>query len=396
VRALLLNQFYPPDVAPTGRLLHDLARNLASRRHDVEVVCSRRRYGGGGWLPSRGVLDGVAVRRIPTTGFGRSSTPGRGLDYLSYLLGVAAVVRRRRDVDLVLALTTPPLLGLVASRATAGDGPAIAHWTMDLYPDALAAEGSLSAGGAAYRFLQRLVRAQYRGARLVLGLGHVMERRLGRYLEPDTPRASVWPWGSPPAAPDVSAQLRARRGWGAEELVLMYSGNVGRAHRVSEFLQAATALGPEGPVWAFVGGGARRAELENAGPGARIARLPYVDEPELAASLGSADVHLASLSSGWEGVVVPSKVPAAMAAGRPVIYVGPESSEAAEWVRRSGGGWCVGEGKVGDLIAAVYAARDRTERERRAAAARAFAAEHFDRQRNCDAIAAQLEACASG
>jgi len=396
VRALLLNQFYPPDVAPTGRFLHDLARTLVTRGHDVEVVCSRHRYGGRGRLPSRGLHDGVAVRRVAATGFGRSSTPGRGLDYLSYLLAAAAVLRRQRDVDLVLALTTPPLLGLVAGRATRGGGAAIAHWTMDLYPDALAAGGGLSASGAPYRFLQRLVRAQYRGARLVLGLGPVMERRLGRYLEPDTPRASVWPWGSPPAAPGDSAQLRARRGWGGEELVLMYSGNVGRAHRLSEFLQAAAALGPEGPLWAFVGGGPRRGELENPGRGRRIVRLPYVDEPELAASLGSADVHLASLSSGWEGVVVPSKVPAAMAAGRPVIYVGPESSEVAEWVRRSGGGWCVGEGKVADLIAAVSAARDRGERERRAAAARAFAAEYFDRRRNCDAIAARLEACASG
>lgn len=395
MRVLLLNQFYPPDVAPTGRLLHDLARTLAARGHDVGAVCCRRRYTGGVPLPPRERIDGVRVHRVAATGFGRSGSLGRGIDYLTYLAGAASVVRRRRDVDLVLALTTPPLLGLAASVASRGRGAAIAHWVMDVYPDALAAGGSLDPDAAGYRWLQRLARAQYRGARLVIGLGPCMERRLRVYLEAGVPLASVPPWGPAPADPRASALVRERRGWKADDLVLLYSGNMGRAHRFSEFLDAAAALGPAGPLWAFAGGGPRRPELERA-RGGRIALLPYAPEDELAASLGSGDVHLASLSTGWEGVVVPSKVSAAMTAGRPVIYVGPEGSAAAEWVRRSGGGWCVAEGRVADLIAAVAAAGDPAERARRGRAARVFAVEHLDRERSCTAIARRLEECAPG
>ena len=47
VRVTLVNQFYPPDLAPTGRLLEDVADELAARGHEVRVVCSRAAYGAG-------------------------------------------------------------------------------------------------------------------------------------------------------------------------------------------------------------------------------------------------------------------------------------------------------------------------------------------------------------
>ena len=44
---------------------------------------------------------------------------------------------------------------------------------------------------------------------------------------------------------------------------------------------------------------------------ARVQILPYVPREALADSLSSADVHLASLSYGWEGLIVPIPVSAA-------------------------------------------------------------------------------------
>ena len=60
MRFLLLNQFYPPDVAPTGRYLHNLARELVARGHGVDVLCSRARYDHGKPLPPA-ELDGARV-----------------------------------------------------------------------------------------------------------------------------------------------------------------------------------------------------------------------------------------------------------------------------------------------------------------------------------------------
>jgi hypothetical protein len=274
-----------------------------------------------------------------------------------------------------------------------------AHWVMDVYPDALRALGLLPPAGARMRALGALARAQYRGATLVLGLGAVMDRRLAEHTPPTVARAWVPLWGEPLGvdAPDPDA-VRAARGWAADDLVCMYSGNMGLAHRFGEIREAARRLGRGGPIWAFAGGGPRRGEMERFAreePGARIELLPYVPRGALAASLAAADVHLASLAAGWEGISVPSKIAAIFAVGRPVILVGGRRSEAAEWIAASGGGWVVAEDDVDGLLAAVRESHDPEERARRGERALAYARSHFDRQVNCTRIAELLEKCAA-
>jgi glycosyltransferase involved in cell wall biosynthesis len=174
----------------------------------------------------------------------------------------------------------------------------------------------------------------------------------------------------------------------------MYSGNMGLGHRFGEFLEAAARLGREGPVWAFAGGGRSRGTIEQfaaAHAEARVRLLPYVPREQLRESLSAADVHLVSLSRAWQGLMVPSKIQRIFSIGRPAVFVGPRENEVATWIEDSGGGWVVDEGDVSGLLAAVEQARDAPERERRGAAALAYARVHFDRARNCDRIVALLE-----
>jgi colanic acid biosynthesis glycosyl transferase WcaI len=175
--------------------------------------------------------------------------------------------------------------------------------------------------------------------------------------------------------------------------VLLYSGNMGLGHRLEEFLEGASRPA-DGVVWAFAGGGRRRSEVERfvaAHPEARVQLLPYVKQEDLGASLAAADVHLVSLRTPWQGLIVPSKLQAAFGQGRPVIFVGPRDCEPADWIAASGGGWQVGEGDVEGLLRAVDEARDPAERRRRGEAGRAFARVHFDRATNTARIADLLE-----
>ena len=97
--------------------------------------------------------------------------------------------------------------------------------------------------------LEGLTRLQLDGAVLVLALGPRMRNRVARYATSDTRLEWVSLWGTPPedtvdmAAP---ALWRVRRGWAPAECVLLYSGNMGLGHRVSEFLLAADQLGEGG------------------------------------------------------------------------------------------------------------------------------------------------------
>lgn len=413
MRVLLLNQFYPPDPAPTGRYLRDLAVALVGGGHEVQVLCSRRGYDGGARYVPESREEGVLVRRLSATGFGRRGFAGKIADYLSFSLSLLkSLVRIRPRPDLIVSLTTPPYLGL-AARAVAGRlGCRHAHWVMDLYPDVLRAHGLMRDRGLAYSALRGLTRAQLRGASAVVALGPVMAERLVAYGGglrsgsdsrggPERQGAAfrvssvpLWSYEELQAWPEGEGNtLRKERGWSAEELVLLYSGNMGLGHRLSEFLGAAEALGASGPRWVFSGGGKRRGEVERfqgRNPWARVELHEYVPSSQLNAHLCAADVHLASLESAWQGVMVPSKLQASFAVGRPVLFVGARENEIARWIGESGGGWIVKENDVEGLMGAVREAGDAAERARRGSAAKAFARAHFDRATNCGKLVGLL------
>jgi glycosyltransferase involved in cell wall biosynthesis len=336
------------------------------------------------------------VRRLPGFGFRRHGAARLADDALYFAGVVAAGLAGSRRPDVVVALTTPPYLGLAARALARMRGAAHVHWVMDVYPDALAAHGIVRRGGGPWTALEALARWQWRDAAALVALGPRMAARLERFTPARVAVVPLWPEVEVAAgAADARVrESRAARGWAEDEVVLLSSGNLGRGHRFDDFLDAARRLGPSGPRWAFVGDGPRRPEVEafaRAHPSARISLLPAVGADGVAASLAAGDVHLVGMAPGWEGVMVPSRLQAAFACGRPVIFAGPPECEATEWIRESGGGWTVAPGDAGGMLAAVSAACDPTERERRGAAARAFAAERFDRARNCGRLADLVE-----
>lgn len=409
MRITLLNQFYLPDVAPTGLYLHDLARVLVQRGHQVKVICSRRSYDGTKIFPRAEILEGVEIVRLPATGFGRRGFLGKLADYASfYGLLLGALLFERRRQDLILSLTTPPYIGLLGKLAAWRHRGRHAHWIMDLYPDVMLAHGMTRAGWF-IGLLRKLTRYQFKGADLVFTLGPKMAESVSGYvgerpgralISADPARAGLhWLclWSDSAMRPwpdDEPNPLRAARGWAAEETVFLYSGNMGLGHRFGEFLAAAQRLGKTGPRWVFAGDGKRRAEIVATAkslPDARIEFLDYVPRAGLRAHLCSADVHLASLDSSWQGFMVPSKLQGSFAVGRPVLYVGGRDCETAMWIQESGGGWVVAENDVAGLLRAIQQALDPHERRRRGQAALAFARQHFQMATTCLRMAELLE-----
>jgi glycosyltransferase involved in cell wall biosynthesis len=390
MRIVLLNQFYPPDLAPTGHYLHDVARALVASGHEVTVIASQRAYGGGGGFAADEWLDGVRVRRLAGTGFGRADLAGKLADYLGYYLQLAGTLARSTRPDLIVALTTPPYLGLLAKWTAQLRGTRHAHWVMDIYPDVMRAHGMLrDAGGrVAYRALQRLASHALGGAGVVLTLAPGMADGLRAYTNASTrvEWVPLWapeglePWPSGHAVP-----LRAERGWSAERLVLLYSGNLGLGHRFEEFLAAAAELGPSGPRWAFAGAGRARPRIERfiaEQPALPVELLANVPGERLREHLCSADVHLMSLEPSWEGTLLPSKLQASLAVGRPILYVGDPRGDLARWIAASGAGWVVAPGASAAMHAALEAAGDPGLRAERAEAARRAGQEQFARAAN--------------
>ena len=431
MRLLLINQYFPPDHAPTGLMLESVVGVLADRGHEITVLCAKGGYAGAGGLNEAGAAaeagGTVSVVRIGSTRFGRSSFLGKLVDYLSFYLAVALVILRHRPrPDRVVVLTTPPYLSVLARLVGKCAGADHAHWVMDLYPDVMVAHGMLAAGGLPHRGLSWLARLGFGGRRCagVMTLGPDMAARVSAYL-PDGRKATWVPlWNTDPlgdsaalrtasgafassAEPAAVADLRSSRGWKKDELVVMYSGNMGLGHRFSEILEVVRRYfmaedGMPAPGEAaprirvvFYGAGKRRREIENfirEHPGAPVELHDYVSRDLLAVHLRSADVHLASLESGWEGTMVPSKLQGIFAVGRPVIFVGSENSSIGEWILESSGGWVVAPGDHQALYRAILEAALPDACTSRGRAAGDFARQYFDRHLNSGKVAEWMTA----
>jgi glycosyltransferase involved in cell wall biosynthesis len=392
VRIVLLNQYYAPDESATAQLLTDLGEGLALGGHEVRVVCCSRAYADPSLrYPSSEELDGVAVRRTWASGFGRGSRIGRVADYLTFLAGATVRLLFSRRPDVVVSLSTPPLvaaMGLLLARLR---GARSVYWVMDVYPELAFALGALQPRSAAGRLFSRISRFALRGSDVVVALGESMAARLRGAGAADVRTVHNWADGESILAVDPErSALRDAWGWSGR-FVLLYSGNMGLAHEFETALDAAVAM-RETPEFllAFVGGGPRRAEVE-----AEVRRRgltnvefrPYVPRERLGDCLVAGDLHLVTLREGLQGMLVPSKIYGILAAGRPTLYVGPGEGEIADIIRtgRCGTRIAAGDGQ-GLADAIVRYARDGAARAEEGRRARGLFDERFAKERALNAF----------
>ena len=136
MRVVLLNQYYAPDEAATSQLLTDLGSGLVTAGHEVSAVCGDRSYADPALrYPGRGSIDGVDVRRVRTTGFGRRRSIGRVIDYLTFILGASGLLLFSRKPDVVISLSTPPMVAALGWLLARMRGASSFYWVMDVYPD---------------------------------------------------------------------------------------------------------------------------------------------------------------------------------------------------------------------------------------------------------------------
>ncbi len=334
MKILLLNQFFWPDSAATSQLLTDLARGLAKEGHTVYAICAD----GGYAVSAAGDPPPVEIHRVKSLPFVRGKL-GRVLSYLSFYIAAAVRGLTLPRPDLVLTLTTPPLLSVLGTLISALRGSRHFIWEMDVYPDVAIDLNYFKAGGLADRLTGFLADLSRRHANGIIALGECMKQRLvARGISPS--RIAVADnWA------DGDAIHPLPRPGDPDQLVLLYSGNLGLAHDLDTLTQSMRQLRHDDRFkFLFVGSGGRREELATFCEAHAITSVelrPYVQRDSLSQSLSAGDIGLVTQRQACCGSVVPSKVYGLMAAGRPILFIGPRDATPARIVERFSCGWHV-------------------------------------------------------
>jgi len=373
----------------TGQYLTEVAVRLVERGHQVTVVTSRRAYDHPETrFPKTETWRGIRIIRIGSTGFGKGAKWRRAADFGTFLALCALRLAFLPKQDVVVALTTPPLISFLGATVARLRRSRFYYWVMDFNPDEAIAAGWLRPRSLAARLLEWMSRYSLRQARKVIALDRfVRDRILAKGIPPEK-IAVIPPWSHDTEVRfDAQGRERFRKAHGLDgKFVVMYSGNHSPVHPLDTLLAAARQLAPDpGIVFCFIGGGSEWRKIkettaygttdhktkdhgqpsaglgkenaecrvqnaecksqESAGrsfsvsafslqPSAfslsNILCLPYQPLEQLAGSLSAADLHVVVMGNEFVGLVHPCKIYNILSVAAPVLYIGPRPSHLSE------------------------------------------------------------------
>jgi len=369
LRILLLNQCFYPDVVSTAQHLTDLATALTARGHDVTVIASDRGYDDPTTrFKRRERWNDVEIIRIPSLSFGKTNFWRRALNFASFLFVCSLRLLTLRRFDVVVALTSPPLISFLGALFVKLKGGSFCFWVMDLNPDEAIAAGWLDEKSLTSRVLQRMLNYSFHTASRTVVLDRFMKERVIAKGVNSARIAVVPPWSHDDHVQFSTMgreEFRQRHGL-AEKFVVMYSGNHSPCHPLDTLLDAARALHdrPE-IVFCFIGGGSEQLKVrELAAHLSNVKCLPYQPLNELSSSLSAADLQVVVMGDEFVGIVHPCKVYNIMSIGAPALYIGPTPSHVTDIASQQQGRFFItNHGDVDGVVKAVREARQLRERQ---------------------------------
>lgn len=397
MKILLYCLNYAPELTGIGKYTGEQAEWLAARGYDVRVITAPPYYpawkvdaaypGLRFWREKR---NGVDVMRAPLWVPARPTGLRRVLHLASFALTstvwLARQVKWRPDVVFIVE---PPLFCSPAALLFARVTGAKAWLHIHDYEIDAAFELGLLKG----KFLRRMASALERFA--LTRFDHVssisnamvgMARRKGAH---DDHLTMLPNWVDLQGlARRSDADYRKQLGIPADAIVALYSGTIGAKQGIEILAEAAHRLSARKDLhFVFCGAGAGVPDLRARCEGLpRIHFLPLQPWEDFSALLGSADIHLMPQRADAADLVLPSKLAAMLASGKPVVATAAPATELGKLVMQCG--IVVEPGDSAALAEAIITLADDPVRgQALGAAGKAWAESHLDR----DAVLATFE-----
>ncbi len=370
---LILSQVYVPDPASVGQHMADAAAEMARRGWRVKVLTSANGYNDPSikYKPFE-IIDGVEVKRLPFSSFGKKSLPIRALAAFLFMAQTILHGVFTRGISgpagksgAILVSTSPPMCiiaAIIIRLARFGRAP-IKFWVMDINPDQLISLGKIGPNSLPAKAMNFFNRWILGASSDVIVLDKFMAKTMNDKKNVQEKMAILPPWpheDSIEPIPHESNTFRTQHNLQGKR-VLMYSGNHGIALPLETFLKAAIRFKDDPRVaFLFIGDGVRKKEVEAAireHSLTNMVSLPYQPLSTLRFSLSAADAHLVSVGNESVGTIHPCKIYGAMAVARPIVLLAPNPCHVSDLVSGERGqedlpsqqpiGWHIPHGDVG-------------------------------------------------
>ncbi|SFE84150.1 Glycosyltransferase involved in cell wall bisynthesis [Paenibacillus catalpae] len=364
-KLLIYAHYYHPDVASTGQILKELAEGMLDS-FDITVICVVPSYTGG-VAPEyktkmfyQEEINGVKVTRIRVPEFSKSSKVSRIKNILAYFVGAMLATFKVGKMDYVYSISQPPVLGgLIGVWGKWMKRAKYIYNIQDFNPEQTMAVG-YSKNKLILNAMMWFDKFSCKCSDKVIVVGRDMvETVKHRFKGKRVPNHSfINNWIDEkeiyPLPADHEQVVTFKKRYGLEnKFVIMYSGNIGLYYDLENMMPIIEKFKDRDEVvFAFIGDGTvlknliaykEEHDLNN------VTFIPYQKKSDLIYSLNAGDVHWCINAKGIKGVSVPSKLYGIMAAGKPILGVLEQGSEARLIIEETNCGYVTEPANYGDV-----------------------------------------------
>lgn len=404
MRILILSLVYPPEHAPAGIMVAELAQELAHAGHEVTVLTGFPSHPAGrlfpGWkakLLSREQTEGAfTLLRCLHSFAPRFGALGKMWYHLTFAISSLWAGLWTGRFDVLVLPSTPVFCGPAAIFLAWIKKAKTFYWIHDIHPESAINAGLLKKG-----VLSTVMKAIdswvcRRASIVATPTEEMREVILARGLPAEHVVIQRHWLDENRIQPSSPNGWRDKHGILPADFVALHAGTVGYISGAGVIVEAARVLAKHpGILFLFVGDGPLKAQLQKKVEEyglANVQFLPFQPEEDLSSMLAGGDVGLVVLKAQAAATSIPSKMYGYTSAGRPVIASVAPSSSVARFLRAGGFGWAVPPADPEALARAVLqAAADAGECRRRGRKAREFFVSEFGRRMVVNGFRQKLE-----
>ena len=356
-RIILVTELFYPEETSTAHIVTKIANKLLCD-FDMLIFTGPISYEGRINLNStKPTVNETNIERLQIFAPSKNSLLGRIFRFLLLTIGLGwKILLRSRRTDIVFAVSNPAPLLVALAMVRVLRRFRLVFLVHDVFPENAVAAGIVSSDNLFYSLVKRVFNWAYASANAVITIGRDMSEVLAKKIPTRAKRITlIENWADYPLAKQIPRDQSMIKFMGlSNQIVIQYAGNLGRAQGLLEFLSLISFIENDVVRYVFRGSGALSSVL------AKVIKVrnnillenpyPRTDQNQI---LAACDIALVILGPQMFGLGVPSKTYNMMAAGKPILFIGPKNSEIYRLVRDNDIGWAFDWGEEEKIISLI-------------------------------------------
>lgn len=332
MKILFLTQYFPPEVGAAASRSYDYLQELRKGGHEIVVISETPHYPSAqvdekykGSFFFKETYHSLPVIRSFVFVSGRKNFYQRAMLYLSFMISSVFSARFAGKVDVVVATSPPPTVGLAGWMISRLKRSKFVVDIRDLWPESALALGEMKPGLLA-NILKKIELFLYRKAdRITIAVPgfrkYIMNLGISKEKIEDLPNGANLDMFS--GKQQYATEIRKRHGWDGK-FVVLFSGNLGLAQGLNYILATANQMRAHHNIlFVFIGDGVEKQGVQKKAREMDLKNVLFLEKQsreKMPQFISAADVCLVPLIKHRLFLnALPSKMFEYMACEKPIL-----------------------------------------------------------------------------